>query len=173
MQNKKVDIDVRLFTLNLRREDFAGLTPKEQEKVLKKAYHKKAKTTHPDTKNGSNEAFELIDQAKEILLKHIKEVYFLEDKKVVKDDTETHFSDDDLIFAKMANDYSAKAAKKELERLLDEYAKEEEEKKKRVSQMAERFNKPGFSIKDAINYCKNILNNIKIKISNFIHNEER
>lgn len=155
---KRVNPDIRLAILGLKPEDLIGLSQKEQIKVLE-MYHESAKRNYSDTKSKNKNYLKKIHQAYKDLEQLVNNGYFTEKKE------EDIYDETFIQSLNQANQH------KMLEARLDEYAAEKVEKRKRVSQMTDKFNNPSFSIKDAIQYCGGKIRNLIRKVSDF-HKED-
>lgn len=173
-KKRNIDPNVRLQALGLKSEDLIGKSKEEQIRIVKKAYHKKAKDTHPDaTKKDTTSSMQKVNDIKDDLTNLIEQGYFPEEQQVKTKNEDNDIVDEAFIDSlnKAVKEKREVEEKRKMEELLHEYEEEYEERKNRVSKMTEEFNKPDFSIKTAIQYCKNKIRTFIRKISSF-HNED-
>lgn len=161
------DVIVILAVFSLKVEDLIGLPIEEQKKIIKKSFRRAAKKHHPDSPTGRETNFKRMHDTYEMLEKLVNDGYFLK-KQEVKIKNE---SNNDIFDTNFVNNLNKTVERRKMEELLHEYEEEYEERKNRVSKMTEEFNKPDFSIKTAIQYCKNKIRTFIRKISSF-HNQD-
>lgn len=115
----------------------------------------------------------MIANIKNELIELIESGYFPEEQQVNTKNEDDGIYDEAFIDSlnKAVKEKREVEEKRKMEELLHEYEEEYEERKNRVSKMTEEFNKPDFSIKTAIQYCKNKIRTFIRKISSF-HNED-